>query len=78
MNYPHANEAADDIIALPKLCKQLQSEKDGIKRPVPRAYSRDEDEFADHIRVACGHVLQLRQLLPMMSGLSALGAELER
>lgn len=39
---------------------------------------RDEDEFADHIWVACGQALQLRQLLPMMTTLSAVGAEMER
>lgn len=38
MNDPHANEAADDIIALLELCQQLQSAKDGIERPVPGGY----------------------------------------
>lgn len=78
MNDPHANEAADDIIALLELCQQLQSAKDGIERPVPGAYSRDEDEFADRIRAAYGHVLQLRRLLPVMATLSAIGIEMER
>lgn len=75
---PHANEAADDIIALLKLCQQLQSEKDGRERPEPGAYSRDEDAFADHIRTACGYALQLRRLLSMTTTLSAIGAEMER
>lgn len=78
LNDLHANEAADDIIGLLKLCQQLQSEKDGRERPEPGAYSRDEDAFADRIRTACGHALQLRQLLPAMTTLSALGAEMER
>lgn len=78
MNALHENEAADDIIALLKLCQQLQSEKDGRNRPPPEAYSRDEDSFADRIRTACGHAQQLRQLLPMMTTLSAIGAEMER
>lgn len=77
LNDLHANEAADDIISLLKLCQQLQSEKDGRERPAPGAYSRDEDEFADRIRSACGHALLLRRLLPMMTTLSAIGAEME-
>lgn len=60
LNDLHANEAADGIIGLLKLCQQ-QSEKDGRERPEPGAYSRDEDAFADHICTACGHALQLRQ-----------------
>lgn len=71
LNTPHANEGADDVIALLKLCQQLQSEKDGRVRPEPGAYSRDEDDFADRIRSACGHALQLRRLLPVMMTLSA-------
>lgn len=78
LNDLHANEAADDIIGLLKLCQQLQSEKDGRERPEPGAYSRDEDAFADRIRSACGHALQLRRLLPAMTTLSAIGAEMER
>lgn len=73
-----AAQAANEIVALLTLCQQLQSEKDGRERPSPGAYSRDEDEFADRIRVACGHALQLLQLLPMMTTLSAIGTEMER
>lgn len=78
MNGPCANEAANDIIGLLKLCQQLQSEKDGRIRPEPGAYSRDGDAFADRIRTACGHALLLCQLLPAMTTLSAIGAEMER
>ncbi|PNF13566.1 hypothetical protein A6J71_00625 [Enterobacter cancerogenus] len=78
LNTPCANEGADDVIALLKLCQQLQSEKDGRERPAPWTYSRDEDEFADRIRSACGHALQLRRLLPVALTLSAIGAEMER
>lgn len=78
LNDPHADEAADDIIDLLKLCQQLQSEKDGRERPDPGAYSRDDDSFADRIRSACGHALQLRQLLPVSTTLSLIGAEMER
>ncbi|HCT8062845.1 TPA: hypothetical protein OT947_004375 [Enterobacter hormaechei] len=72
------NKASDDIIALLKLCQQLQSEKDGRERSAPGTYSRDEDEFADRIRSACGHALQLRRLLPLATTLSAIGAEMGR
>ncbi|EKY3919907.1 hypothetical protein RCI35_003822 [Enterobacter hormaechei] len=67
-----------EIIELLTLCQQLQSEKDGRERLAPGAYSRDEDEFADRIRSACGHALQLRRLLPMATTLNAIGAEMER
>ena len=73
-----AARAAEDIIELLTLCQQLQSEKDGRERPAPGTYSRDEDEFADRIRSACGHALQLRRLLPVTTTLSAIGAEMER
>lgn len=72
-----AAQAAGEIVALLTLCQQLQTEKDGIERPSPGTYSRDEDKFADRIRVACGHALQLRQLIPMMITLSAIGTEME-
>lgn len=77
-NDPHANEAADDIIGLLKLCQQLQSEKDGRERPAPGTYSRDKDAFAERIRSACGHALQLRRLLSVTTTLSAIGAGMER
>lgn len=73
-----AARAAEEIIELLTLCQQLQSEKDGWERPAPGTYSRDEDDFADRIRSACGHALQLRQLLPLATTLSAIGAEMER
>ncbi|MCU6172407.1 hypothetical protein [Enterobacter bugandensis] len=73
-----AARAAEEIIELLTLCQQLQSEKDGRERPAPGTYSRDEDDFADRIRSACGHALQLHQLLPLATTLSAIGAEMER
>lgn len=75
---PLEDKAGDEIIALLQLCQQLHSEKYGRKRPEPGTYSRDEDEFADCIRSACGQALQLRRLLPMATTLSAIGAEMER
>lgn len=72
-----AARTAGEIIELLALCQQLQSEKDGRKRPVPREYSCDEDDFVDRIRSACGHALQLRWLLPVTTTLSAIGTEME-
>lgn len=77
LNDPHANKVADDIIALLKMCQQLQSEKDSRERAAPEAYSREEDEFADRIRAACGNATLLRQLLPILSIMSSIGSELE-
>ncbi|MBZ0059442.1 MULTISPECIES: hypothetical protein [unclassified Leclercia] len=71
----HARAIADKIVALLTLCQQLQSEKDGRERPSPEQYSRDVDEFADRIGAAYGHAILLRQLLLMMCGKSAIGAE---
>lgn len=73
-----AARAAEEIIELLTLCQQLQSEKDGLERPAPGTYSRDEDDFADRIRSACGHALQLRRLLPVTITLSAIGTEMKR
>lgn len=79
MNHdPVATQTAGEIVELLTLCQQMQSEKDGRARPSPEAYSRDEDAFADRIRAACGHALQLRWLLPMTKTLGAIGAEMER
>ena len=68
----------DDIVALLKHCQALQSEKDGVTRPAPGAYTREEDPFADRIRQAIGYTRQLQHLLSMAQQLSALGMELER
>lgn len=68
----------DDIVALLKHCQALQSEKDGVTRPAPEVYTRDDDPFADCIRQAIGYTRQLQHLLPMAQQLSALGMELER
>lgn len=69
---------ADDQVALLALCQTLQSEKDGVRRPAPEEYNRDDDPFADRIRRATGYARQLQHLLPMAQQLSAIGRELER
>jgi len=76
--YPEPAQAAGEIVALLMLCQQLQSENDDRERPVHGTYSCDEDDFADRIRSVCGHVLQLRRLLPVTTTLSAIGAGMER
>lgn len=78
INDSYAVEVANEMVALLTLCQQLQSEKDGIERPAPGTYTRDEDQFAERIRAACGYALQLRRLLPVMANLSAVGIEMER
>ena len=35
INDSHAVEVANEMVALLTLCQQLQSEKDGIERPIP-------------------------------------------
>lgn len=77
MTEPHVT-LADDVVALLKHCQVLQSEKEGVIRPAPGAYSREDDPFADRIRQAIGYTRQLQHLLPMAQQLSALGMELER
>ncbi|WP_249264719.1 hypothetical protein [Salmonella enterica] len=68
----------DDIVTLLKQCQALQSEKEGVTRAAPEAYTREDDPFADRIRQAIGYTRQLQHLLPMAQQLSALGIELER
>lgn len=75
---PHARKAAEDIVALLILCRQLQPEKDSRDRQGPETYPDSEDAFADRIQAACCHALQLEQLLPLRDRLSAIGAEMER
>ena len=77
MAEPHVT-IADDVVALLKHCQVLQSEKEGVARPAPEAYSREDDPFADRIRQAIGYTRQLQHLVPMAQQLSALGMELER
>lgn len=41
MNVPHV-AISDDVVALLKHCQTLQSEKEGVIRPAPEAYNRDD------------------------------------
>ncbi|MFJ5338801.1 hypothetical protein PSR30_04385 [Pectobacterium carotovorum subsp. carotovorum] len=64
------------------LCQQLQSEKDGIKRPLPFkvGVQADEelDDFARQIQSACLSLSQLDNLLVMQRQLVDLGRQLEQ
>ncbi|EAS2170955.1 hypothetical protein ODS99_003706 [Salmonella enterica] len=77
MNVPYV-AIADDVVALLKHCQTLQSEKEGVIRPAPEEYNRDDDPFADRIRQAIGYTRQLQHLLPMAQQLKALGVALEQ
>ncbi|RAY97141.1 hypothetical protein DP187_21840 [Enterobacter cloacae] len=74
----HDSQAADEIVALLMLCKQLQSEKDDREWTAPDVNARENQDLADRIMAACFYASMLRQLLPMMSCMSSIGAELER
>ncbi|GKV75847.1 hypothetical protein PEC106568_10210 [Pectobacterium carotovorum subsp. carotovorum] len=69
-------------ISLLLLCQQLQSEKDGIKRPLPFkvGVQADEelDDFARQIQSVCVSLSQLDNLLIMQRQLADLGRQLEQ
>ncbi|KFX11053.1 hypothetical protein [Pectobacterium atrosepticum] len=69
-------------ISLLLRCQQLQSEKDGIKRPLPFkvGVQADEelDDFARQIQDVCLYVVQLDNLLAMQRQLVELGRQLEQ
>lgn len=69
-------------ISLLLRCQQLQSEKDGIKRPQPftAGVQADEelDDFARQIQDVCLYVVQLDNLLAMQRQLVELGRQLEQ
>lgn len=69
-------------ISLLILCQQLQSEKDGIKRPLPHTVGVQADEvlddFARQIQNVCVSLSQLDNLLVMQRQLADLGRQLEQ
>ncbi|MDK9421979.1 hypothetical protein PO857_004322 [Pectobacterium carotovorum] len=69
-------------ISLLLLCQQLQSEKDGIKRPSPFqvGVQADEelDDFARQIQKVCVSLAQLDNLLAMQRQLADRGRQLEQ
>ncbi|MEW5562025.1 hypothetical protein AB1287_17565 [Enterobacter asburiae] len=71
----------EELIELLTLCQQLQSDKDGLKRPAPRraGVMADEvlDTFAQSILHSCAYAALLDQLLVQQSRLSDVGRQLE-
>jgi hypothetical protein len=71
----------EELIALLTLCQQLQSDKDGIKRPAPRRPGVEADEvrdtFAQRILVSCAHAASMDTLLALQSRLADVGRQLE-
>lgn len=69
-------------ISLLLLCQQLQSEKDGIKRPLPFKVGvqvdEELDDFARQIQSVCLSLSQLDNLLVMQRQLADLGRQLEQ
>lgn len=73
--------ASAQILALLSLCQQLQSEKDGIRRPEPGkpGVAADEtlDDFAQQIQTACVYASMTDRLLAMKDRLTDFGRQLE-
>ena len=64
-------------IELLRLCQDLQSEKDGIARPVPGSFSFGTlDPFAQDIQDAIINMAQLPNLLAEHEALSVIGRKL--
>lgn len=71
----------EELIALLTLCQQLQSDKDGLKRPAPRQTAVMEDEvgdtFAQRILNSCAYAVSIDPLLDMQTRLADVGRQLE-
>lgn len=71
----------EELIALLTLCQQLQSDKDGLKRPAPRqaGVAADEvlDSFGQRILLSCAYAASLDTLLALQSRLADVGRQLE-
>lgn len=71
-----------EMIELLTLCQQLQSDKDGLKRPAPRhtGVAGDEvlDSFAQRILHSCTYAASLDQLLDLQSRLTDVGLKNRR
>ena len=73
-------QSIDRGVELLKLSQILQSEKDGVDRPLPGVFDRTKtlDQFAIDVDRAVIHMLHLHQLIPMMLELSELGRHLHK
>ncbi|WP_024554998.1 hypothetical protein ACP26C_23815 (plasmid) [Franconibacter helveticus 513] len=67
-------------IELLKLCQQLQTEKDGIRRPEPGTFdpTAKMDTFASNITNSCLWLTHIETMLPVLEQITELGKELER
>lgn len=74
------NKQIDRAIELLWLCQSLQSEKDGVNRPINHEIDRTKvrDAFAQDIDCAVANVSALHQMIPLHKRLSAVGRELAR
>ncbi|EOW6430003.1 hypothetical protein ACOZVK_003779 [Cronobacter sakazakii] len=67
-------------IELLKLCQQLQTQKDGIRRPEPGTFdpAAKMDTFARNIANSCLWLTHIEAMLPVLGQLTELGKELEK
>ncbi|MEB5924753.1 hypothetical protein [Franconibacter daqui] len=67
-------------IELLKLCQQLQTQKDGIRRPEPGTFDPTAmmDPFASNIANSCLWLTHIEAMLPVLEQLTQLGKELEK
>ena len=76
------NSVSHQTIELLTLCLQLQSEKDGISRPLPDkapvGLSDTFDDFARQIHQACLYASMTDSLLALQSRLADTGRKLEQ
>lgn len=76
------NSVSEQMIALLTRCLQLQSEKDGISRPLPDkapvGLSDTFDDFARQIHQACLYASMADSLLALQGRLADAGRQLEQ
>lgn len=76
------NSVSEQMIALLTRCLQLQSEKDGIPRPLPDkapvGLSDTFDDFARQIHQACLYASMTDSLLALQNRLADTGRQLEQ
>lgn len=75
-NYKEEIERGMELLVL---CQKLQSEKDGVDRPLPGVIDKTKtlDQFAKDIGRAMTNMSALHKLIPMMLQLGELGRKLE-
>lgn len=76
---PVWQEHVDRGVELLQLCSDLQSEKDGVDRPLINSVDKSKtlDQFAMDIQRAATFLTATYKLIPMMNDLAALGRKLE-